>query len=75
MDNREAAFRIKPAYDIHSRVRKIESGTTGAVAPTGGARNDAERIKMLQAQVDELGAAVSALAGYIAARDDINLSE
>lgn len=73
MDNREAVARIKPATEIHRKVRKIAHSAVNPVAPKNSARSDAERITILQSQVDELATAVAALATYIAVRDDIDL--
>lgn len=73
MDNNEAAFRIKPAADISKIVRRLITLPPRAELSQFASRSDAEKLKILGAQVDELATALAALAGYIAARDGIKL--
>lgn len=73
MENSEAAYRIKPASDISARVRRLN--TIGAQHRDAAfdRLSDAQKASVLHQQVDELAAAVRDLAGYIAARDGIDL--
>lgn len=75
MENSEAAYRIKPASDISNRVRRLN--TLGAQSRDGAfdRLSESQQTAVLRQQVDELASAVRDLAGYIAARDGIDLGD